>query len=209
MGSYYSKGNKRSVEDISFDMRIKAKEIRRESEKCSREAKAEENRVRQAIAKGDKDGARILAENAIRKKNESLKYLKLASQFEAVASRLDSVCRSQEMRQSIKQSVPSLERLLESVDADKAGAEMAAFEAVFETLDVRTEQLQTSIDATTATSTPQTEVDSLLCRVGEEHALDVSSMLSTTAVGDKAAQQQANTMARGEEAQLAARLSEL
>eukprot|EP01068_Selenidium_serpulae_P002249 Selendium_serpulae@DN2311_c0_g1_i2.p2 len=206
MGSFSSKNGKREVEDISFDMRIKAKEIRRQSERCAREGRSEEARVRQSIARGDKDGARILAENAIRKKNESLKYLKLASQFEAVASRLDSVATSQEMRKSIRESVPSLEKLLDSVDADKMGAEMASFEAVFETLDVRTEQLQTSIDATTATSTPQTEVDSLLCRLGEEHALDVSSMLSTTAIGDK---QAALTTGRTEEAQLAARLNEL
>jgi charged multivesicular body protein 1 len=39
---------------------------------------------------GNNDGARIYASNAIRKKNESLNLLRLASRIDAVASRVET-----------------------------------------------------------------------------------------------------------------------
>ena len=44
----------------------------------------------QALEKGNVEGARIYAENAIRKKNESLNYLRMAARIDAVASRVQS-----------------------------------------------------------------------------------------------------------------------
>lgn len=178
-----NRGSKKNVEDIVWEMQLKAREIKRLSEKCSKEQRAEEIRVKKAVGKGNRDGARIHAENAIRKKNESLNYLKLSSQFDAVASRLEGVHRSQEMTQGIREAMPKLERLVVTLDANRLTADMRSFEDIFETLDVRSDQLTSAIDATTATSTPQSEVDQLLCKVGEEHALDVSGMLSTAPVG--------------------------
>lgn len=44
----------------------------------------------QAIQQKNVEGARIYAENAIRKKNESLNYLRLASRVDAVASKVQT-----------------------------------------------------------------------------------------------------------------------
>ena len=44
----------------------------------------------QAIQQKNIEGARIFAENAIRKKNEGLNYLRLAARVDAVASRVQS-----------------------------------------------------------------------------------------------------------------------
>lgn len=44
----------------------------------------------QSLEKGNVEGARIYAENAIRKKNESLNYLRMAARVDAVASRVQS-----------------------------------------------------------------------------------------------------------------------
>ena len=44
----------------------------------------------QAIQQKNIEGAKIYAENAIRKKNESLNYLRFASRVDAVASRIQS-----------------------------------------------------------------------------------------------------------------------
>ena len=43
-----------------------------------------------AIEKNNLDGAKIYAQNAIRKKHEQLNYLKLASRLDAVVSRLET-----------------------------------------------------------------------------------------------------------------------
>lgn len=43
-----------------------------------------------ALEKKNVEGARIYAENAIRKKNESLNYLRMASRVDAVSSRVQT-----------------------------------------------------------------------------------------------------------------------
>lgn len=60
---------------------------------------AERLKVKRAIEKGNMEGAKIYAQNAIRKKNEQLNYMKLASRLDAVVSRLDTqVCGCANMR---------------------------------------------------------------------------------------------------------------
>ncbi len=52
----------------------------------------------QALQQGNVEGARIYAENAIRKKNESLNYLRFASKVDAVSARVQT---AQTMKQVI------------------------------------------------------------------------------------------------------------
>lgn len=47
----------------------------------------QEGKIKKALQQGNVEGARIYAENAIRKKNESLSYLRMASKVDAVQSR--------------------------------------------------------------------------------------------------------------------------
>ena len=46
----------------------------------------------QAIAQGKMEAAKIHAENAIRKKNESLNYHRMSTRIDAVASRVQTAC---------------------------------------------------------------------------------------------------------------------
>ena len=47
------------------------------------------------MEKGNMEGAKIYAQNAIRKKQEALNYMKLASRLDAVVSRLDTQAKMQ------------------------------------------------------------------------------------------------------------------
>jgi len=58
--------------------------------KAEKDEKSERLKVKKAIEKGNLDGAKIYAENSIRKKSEALNYLKLASRLDATVSRLDT-----------------------------------------------------------------------------------------------------------------------
>ena len=60
------------------------------SKKAEKDQKAQEKKVKAALQKGNVEGARIYAENAIRKKNESLNYLRMAGKVDAVASRVQT-----------------------------------------------------------------------------------------------------------------------
>ena len=60
------------------------------SKKAEKEQKAQEAKIKKALQQGNVEGARIYAENAVRKKNESLNYLRMSGKVDAVASRVQS-----------------------------------------------------------------------------------------------------------------------
>lgn len=65
--------------DQIFNLKFTAKQLQRQSIKCEKDEKAEKMKAKKAMEKNNIEGARIYAQNAIRLKNDSLTYLKLAS----------------------------------------------------------------------------------------------------------------------------------
>lgn len=54
----------------------------------------------QALQQGNIEGARIYAENAIRKKNEGLNYLRMAARVDAVSNRVQTAMMTKEVRET-------------------------------------------------------------------------------------------------------------
>jgi hypothetical protein len=110
--------------DQIFNLKFTAKQLARSAVKCEKEEKAEKlkassfpaaqfrsvlhldpeytggnvaspSQVKKAIEKGNMEGAKIYAQNAIRKKNEQLNYMKLASRLDATVSRLETQAKMQ------------------------------------------------------------------------------------------------------------------
>jgi len=175
---------KKSLDDIAFDMKLKSKELERLSRKMEKEEASEKLKIKKAVQKGNKEGAQIFAQNAIRKKTQALNFLKLSARFDAVASRLDDAAKNKELTKGIAKSVPQLESAMNSIPIEKMAENMESFEKLFEDLDVRADYIANAVDSTTAQSTPMDQVDQLIQQVGEEHALDVNEMLSETPMGD-------------------------
>jgi len=84
------------------------------------------------------EGARIYAENAIRKKTESLNYLRMSSKVDAVASRVQSAVTMKGVAKNMGSVVKSLDKAINSMELQKISAVMDKFESQFEDLDVRT-----------------------------------------------------------------------
>eukprot|EP01066_Platyproteum_vivax_P009107 Platyproteum_vivax@DN3980_c0_g1_i2.p1 len=142
-------GNKQSMEDAIFNLKLKSKQMTRESGKCEKQEREEKMKVKKAIEKGNKDGARIFAQNAIRKKHEALNYLQLASKMDAIASRLDAAHKSQQMTKELSKAVPSLQKAMDSLSVEEISCSMDQFESLFADLDVRAEYVTSAIDSTT------------------------------------------------------------
>ena len=75
--------------------------------------------VKKAIEKGNIEGAKIYAQNAIRKKGEALNYLKLASRLDAVVARLDTQAKMQGVTRSMAGIVKTLDKALAANNLDK------------------------------------------------------------------------------------------
>ena len=127
------------------------------------------------------DGARIHAQNAIRKKSEQLNYLRLASRLDAVASRLDTQAKMNMVGKTMANIVKTLDRALKAQNLEQISTTMDSFEKQFENLDVRTEFMETAMSNTTSMSTPEDQVNLLMQEVADEHQLDLAATLSNEA----------------------------
>ncbi|KAG5410065.1 hypothetical protein IGI04_006384 [Brassica rapa subsp. trilocularis] len=105
-------GNTDKLMNQIFDLKFTSKSLQRQSRKCEKEEKAEKLKVKKAIEKGNMDGARIYAENAIRKRSEQMNYLRLASRLDAVVARLDTQAKMATITKSMTNIVKSLESSL-------------------------------------------------------------------------------------------------
>ena len=79
------------MEKHLFNLKFASKQLLRDSKRCEKEEKVEKTKLKKAIEKGNMEVARIHAENAIRKKNESLNLLRTSARVDAVASRVQTV----------------------------------------------------------------------------------------------------------------------
>ncbi|XP_065649626.1 charged multivesicular body protein 1B1 isoform X2 [Hydra vulgaris] len=167
-------GGGNNLEKQLFNLKFAAKDLERSSKKCEKEEKAEKLKLKRAIQKGNIDGARIHAENAIRQKSQALHYLKLGSRVDAVAQRVQTAVTMKKVTGSMSSVVKSMDVALKSMDLEKVSAMMDKFEKQFEQLDVQTQVMDETMSAATTLSVPQASVDSLLQQVAEEHGLEVN-----------------------------------
>lgn len=168
--------------DNIFQLRFSSKQMERLSKKAEKEQKKEENKLKSALQNGNIDIARVYGENAVRKKNESLNFLRMASRLDAVVSRLQSTAATQMVASNMKSVVGSLDKAISSMDLEKVSAVMEKFESQFENLDVHSSVLQDSMSNATTTSTPQNEVELLMRKVADEAGLEINEQLQSVNV---------------------------
>ena len=130
-------GQRVSLQEELINMKITSKQMVSASKKCEKNEKKYRKDVKKAIEKGNAEGARIYAQNAIREKNSGLNYLRMSARIDAVAQRLDTVVKNQAMQKSIVKVNKGLSSALKSMNVEKISKEMDAFEKQFEDIDVR------------------------------------------------------------------------
>lgn len=88
-----------------------AKSLQRQSRKATKDETAEKAKLKKALAQGNNEGARIYASNAIRKNNESLNLLRLASRIDAVASRVETAVTMRQVTGSMASVVKGMDKV--------------------------------------------------------------------------------------------------
>ncbi|GBF95013.1 hypothetical protein Rsub_07514 [Raphidocelis subcapitata] len=168
-----------------FNLKFAAKQLQRSSARCEKEEKTERLKVKKAIEKGNMEGAKIYAENAIRKKGEALSYLKLSSRLDAVVARLDTQSKMAGVTRNMAGITARLEKALAANDVERIAETMGSFEKCFEELDLQTQVVDGVMAQSSAQGTPENEVASLMQQVADEHGLELS--LGLPGVGAPAA----------------------
>ena len=124
------------------------------------------------MEKGNMDGARIYAESAIRDKNTALNYLRLSSRIDAVSQRVNTAVKMKSLTKDMSGIVSAMDSVMKTMNVEKISAVMDKFEKQFEDLDLTTGVMEQSMAQSTAQAMPESQVESLMAQVADEHGLE-------------------------------------
>jgi charged multivesicular body protein 1 len=163
---------------------MSSKQLEREAKRAEKEEKAMKEKVKKAIKEQRIEFAQIHAESAIRKKNEGLNYLRLASRVDAVASKVKSAQGMKNVTKTMGQTTKQLDAAMKSMNLEKITATMDKFEKSFENLDLTTSVMEGSMGDAMATSAPSSQVDALIQQVADENSLQIANDMAAAPVAN-------------------------
>jgi len=174
---YHIKRKMAKMEDMIFNLRFTVKQLERLSKKAEKEQKIQEGKVKKAIQTKNVDTARLYAENAIRKKNESLNYLRMAARVDAVQAKVQSALTMKDVTKRMGEVTKALDKAMASMDLEQVSKVMEKFEQQFTDLDVTTTTIEDALGGATTLSTPQDQVEALIRQVAAENDLELTDKL--------------------------------
>lgn len=126
------------------------------------------------MQQGNNDIAKVYAQNAVRKQNERLNLLRLASRIDAVASRVQTAVTMRQVTGSMANVVKGMDSAMKTMNLEKISLIMDKFENQFEDLEVATGYYENATSSATAVATPQEDVDRLMGQVADEAGLELN-----------------------------------
>lgn len=172
-----------AMEKTLWNMKFTAKQLITESKRCEKKQREEESKCLKAMDSGNAEIARVYAANAIREKNQAINFVRLSSRIEAVAGRVETAIRMNNLTKQIVSVTNGMDSILGSMDVEKIANVMDKFESQFDSLDVRAGHMERSIASSTSTSVPEDEVDDLVARVRQERDLKSKGQMVSAASG--------------------------
>ncbi|CDS35530.1 expressed protein [Echinococcus multilocularis] len=197
---------KPSLEDQLFDLKFTSKQLLGFSKKCEKEEKDAKAQLKKSIQAGNMDCSRIYAENAIRKKNEALNYMRMSSRIDAVAARVQTAVTTQSVTASMRNVVNGMNAAMKSMNLEKVSNLMDQFEKEFESLDVQSQVMEGTMNNTTSLNAPSNEVDSLMRQTADEAGIELDLNLPSGVTSTIGAP---TTSVPAEEQELSERLARL
>lgn len=130
------------MEKNLFELKMAAKEMARTSKRAEKNEASERKKIKRyfellprclccspltafpqslfsCMTKGNMDGARIHAENAIREKSQALNYLKMAARLEGVSSRVQTAVTMNRVSGSMAGVVKGMGKAMKAMDLEK------------------------------------------------------------------------------------------
>merc|ERR1712168_684386 len=176
-------------------MGFATKQLEKQAAKSQKQHKAELTKVKKELLKGPDrhEFAALYAEQAIRKKNESLNYLRLSAKLDGVSGRLKSAKAMQNMSKDLKGVTNALGGALKSMNLEEVAKVMNKFENQFEDLDVHASVMEGSMNSAMHSQAPTDQVEQLIKQVADENGLEVEAQLDAARAGSLSLPQQEAT----------------
>ena len=176
--------------DTIFEFKMMAKSFNKESNKAATQEKALLKKTKEAMERGDYEGAKVAAADAIRRKNDIKRYKVLSSKIETISQRLEAAYKNMTLTNSMKQLTEQMVGAAGTMDMVKINETMENFEKMFDNLDVNSEMMNQVFDNVNAGVTNETEVNQLLQQVADENNMQINEELGVGKDEIKIGQQQ-------------------
>ncbi|KAK7811655.1 hypothetical protein U0070_022298 [Myodes glareolus] len=159
------------MSDLEFLLKLTAKQLEKLA-KAEEDSKAKQAKVKKAPQQKNVECARGCAENAIRKKNEGVNWLRMASRVAAVASKVQTAVTMKGVTKNMAPVTKALDKALSATDLQKG-----------------------------VCSDGQEQVDGLIMQIAEENGLEVLDQLrqlpeDASAVGESSVRSQEDQLSR-------------
>ncbi|KAF5403535.1 Charged multivesicular body protein 1 [Paragonimus heterotremus] len=172
------------MENQLFNLKFAAKSLEREAVRCEKVEREEQNKIKNDLKKGNSEGARIHAENAIRNKNQALSYRRMSARVDAVCSRVQTAITLKAITGNMASVVKSMDAAAKSMDLEKMVKLMDQFEKNFENLDVQSQVMDSTMGNTVTLSVPDDQVSGLMKKVADEAGLELNDELPKAAISN-------------------------
>lgn len=160
------------LENTLFQLKFTSKQLQKQAAKAAKEEKQETNKLKKALNENE-EIARIYASNAIRKKNERLQLLKLASRVDSVASRVQTAVTMRQVSTSMAQVCRGMDKALQNMNLQQITMIMDKFETQFEDLDTSVNVYEDMGMSSDAVLVDNDKVDELMGKVADENGLEL------------------------------------
>ncbi|XP_067935508.1 charged multivesicular body protein 1a-like [Watersipora subatra] len=196
-----------SLQDTLFQLKFSGKQLDRFAKKAEKEQEKEKAKMKKAMTQHNIEGAKIYAENAIRKKNECLNFMRMSARLDAVSSRVQTAVSMKGVVKNLGVVTKGLDKAMASMNLEEVEKIMQKFETQFEDLDVRESTMEAAMGSAFATSAPGNQVEELMKQVASENDLDISEQLKDLHPGQSTLE--ASTASTAKEDNLSRRLAAL
>ncbi len=170
--------------DTMFEFKMMGKQMAKEAKKSENQNKALIKKVKDCIAKGDYEQAKVAASDAIRQKNQVRRYRVLSSKIDTIAQRLQSAYQNQRLTEQMQSLTQQMVGAGNMMDLVKMTETMANFEKLFDDLDVNSNMMDQVFDNVNAGTVNEGEVNQLIAQVAQQNGMKLSEDFDNVQIGE-------------------------
>lgn len=170
---------KPTLEETILDMKMTAKRFQIESNRAEKEKNKEIEKARNAIKKGNDEGARLFLSMAAMKQKESMQCLRMAHKMDALCTIIKGNTSNVAMMDSLNKIAPLLNAQAQNIPVEKIYNDMQNFEKSMDDILVSGKVMDSLLNANSQDVNQDLAVDNMLTQMKKEMILDVKNDLNT------------------------------
>jgi len=175
MGNQAGKNQPQPIDmnEALMNMKMKGKQFSRESGKCDKEKDKYIVKAKEALKKGNEEGARLFLELAQQKKSESMNYLRMSARLEHLAANIKSKNASMTMVEELNRFTPILTMQAEALPVEEMYKKLNDFGVAYDNLTVKGKIMDENMENTLGEKGSTAKVDQMLNELKCEIQLDM------------------------------------